>query len=834
MKVSLNVIKQFINFELPPTGELVPRINAQLGGVEDVIDLNAKYKDAKIVHVVECEKHPNADKLSVCKVDAGTGELVQIVCGANNVHAGMWAVWLPPKSTVPATYDEPEPFVLGARELRGVVSNGMLASARELAIGDDHDGIVDILESDIPEGKELSAGVSFAEVFGLDDTIIDIENKMFTHRPDLFGQLGVAREIAGIFKQQFRSPQWYRVSPTFADVSDRLELDVFNDANDKAPRFMAVAMSDVEVKQSPLWLKCALVAMGGKPINNIVDATNYVMLLTAQPTHAYDYDKLRGRKLGVRMATKGEEVSLLNGKTYELTPDDIIIADSDGPIGLAGIMGGSNSEVSSETKNIVLEVANFDMYAVRKSSMRHGLFTDALTRFNKGQSPFQAQYVTDLLMTVVAGIASGRQGSSVVDLGSYNDGGVFEIGEGTSEIHALHPQGITTTFINDRLGLNLADEEIQKLLENVEFQVAIDEKGVSVRRPFWRTDIDEPEDVVEEVGRLYGYDKLPRELPYRSTKPTVVNARRSLAQAVRNALMRAGANEVLTYSFVHERILTAAGQNSDDAYRLSNALSPDLHFYRLSVTPSLLDKVHANIKAEYDEFTLFEIGKTHSKVNGLDDEGLPPEPAVVAGVYASKSGKEGAAFYRVKAQVAFLMSQLSMEVVYEPLGGKSTAAVVAPFEPKRSAVIVDKTTGRYVGVVGEYKKSVSRNFKLPEYAAGFELSLDAMLELRGQTSRRYRPLSRYPSVERDISLKTASQVSYAELYAALEAAIRTIDIEVDMAPLGIYQPDDDATKTTTFRLVLTSHDKTLTSDEANQIIDTLVSRLVASVDAEIV
>ena len=193
MKVSLNIVKSFIETELPAVDELVQRINERLGGVENIIDLNAKYKDAKIVRVVECEKHPDADKLSLCQVDAGTGELVQVVCGAPNVHANMWAVWLPPESVVPATFDDAEPFVLGARELRGKMSNGMLASARELAIGDDHNGIIDITKSDIPSGAELVAGASFAKVFGLDDTIIEIENKMFTHRPDCFGQLGVAR-----------------------------------------------------------------------------------------------------------------------------------------------------------------------------------------------------------------------------------------------------------------------------------------------------------------------------------------------------------------------------------------------------------------------------------------------------------------------------------------------------------------------------------------------------------------------------------------------------------------------------------------------------------------
>ena len=304
MKVSLNTVKKYAGLELPTVEELVARINAQLGGVEEVIDLSAKYKDAKIVKVVECEKHANADKLSVCKIDAGTGELIQVVCGAPNVHADMWAIWLPPNSTVPSSFDDNEPFVLGARELRGVMSSGMLASAKELAIGDDHSGIIEITDTDVPEGKALREGASFAEVFGLDDTIIDIENKMFTHRPDLFGQLGVAREIAAIVQDpptsdvsdlgdendtRYVNPDWYWQVAEFTGAKG-LALDVFNDTPESVPRFMAVAMNNVTVGPSPLWLQCELVRWGSKSINNVVDMTNYIMLLTSQPTHAYDYD----------------------------------------------------------------------------------------------------------------------------------------------------------------------------------------------------------------------------------------------------------------------------------------------------------------------------------------------------------------------------------------------------------------------------------------------------------------------------------------------------------------------------------------------------------------
>ena len=535
MKVSLNIIKQLINFELPPVDELVARVNQQLGGVDEVIDLNAKYGGARIVRVVECAKHPNADRLSVTKIDDGRAVadvprdengLVQVVCGAPNVHADMWAIWLPPKSTVPASFDDSEPFVLDARPLRGVLSQGMLAAADELDIGTDHEGIVEIHERDVPVGVELTAGARFAEMFGLDDYVLDIENKMFTHRPDCFGQLGVAREIAGIFHQQFTSPDWYKSVQQFTSA-EGLDLTVTNDAPELVPRFMAVAIRDVTVQPSPLWLQCQLVAMGGKPINNIVDATNYMMFMTAQPTHAYDYDKLRGHKLGARLARDGEKVSLLNGKQYELTNDDIVIADGEGVVGLAGIMGGTDTEVSDGTKNIVLECANFDMYALRRTAMRHGIFTDALTRFNKGQSPLQNAAVLKQLMSMVGGV----QASEVFDLKQFSD----ELDDYFDGKYTPANIDIDSKFINERLGLDLSDDDICNLLNNVEIKSHGPEEEldyICIQSLFWRTDLELPEDIVEEVGRLYGFDKLPRQLPMRSIKPATRNPRRWLKQAI--------------------------------------------------------------------------------------------------------------------------------------------------------------------------------------------------------------------------------------------------------------------------------------------------------------
>ena len=841
MKVSLNVIKQLINFELPPVDELAQLINRQLGKVDRVENLAERYRGARVVRVVECAKHPNADRLSVTKIDDGMAVpdvprdengLVQVVCGAPNVQAGMWAVWLPPASTVPASILEGEPFTLDARKLRGVLSQGMLAAADELAIGTDHEGIVALTPRDLPAGKVLQPGADFATLFGLDDYVLDIENKMFTHRPDCFGQLGVAREIAGILHQPFTSPTWYNLEQVFGD-GDSVPLAVSNDIPQLVPRFMAVAIRGVQVAPSPFWLQCQLVAMGAKPINNIVDATNYVMLMTAQPTHAYDYDTLHGGQLGVRMAQQGETLALLSGKTIELTPDDIVIADGQGPVALGGIMGGSRTEVSATTTTIVLECATFDMYAVRKMAMRHGVFTDALARFNKGQSPLQNAAVLNRLI----GMVGGEQASPVIDIKPFTSehGGILdEYFAGKYEPATID---ITSRFINQRLGSYLAENDICTLLNNVEIHSHGPENElgyICLQVPFWRTDLETKEDIVEEIGRLHGFDTVPRQLPMRRIQPARKNPRRELKRVVRAALAKAGANEVLSYSFVHERVLRGAGQDPAQAFRLSNALSPDLQYYRLSVLPSLLDKVHANIKAGHSEFMLFEIGKGHTKAR-MGEDGLPAEQSLIDLVYSSKKPRAGAAFYRVRATLDQLAHDSGLTLVYTPVTAAQDDPVYAPFDINRSAHVwvegseaASQSERQLIGVVGELRPAVVKHFKLPDYTAAASLRLDVMEQVWRDTMVHYQPMSRYPTTARDISIQTSTEVTYDELMQAVSSAMTRAsetypDVTIrDLTPLSIYKATPDAShQTTTFRLTLSSSQATLSAERVRSIIRTV-------------
>ena len=831
MKISVNWMQWYAgDVQIMPNGieELTAKIGAQLGAIEEVADIGEKYQGIVIAKVISCDKHPNADKLSLCAIDDGgitpavnrdDSGYIQVVCGAPNVRAGLLVAWLPPGATVPSTYEK-EPFVLDAREIRGVISNGMLASAHELGLSDDHSGILE-LEADAKPGDD------FAKTYELNDYVIDIENKMFTHRPDCFGHLGVAREIAGIQGAAFKSPPWYAESNSIISVSSETiqGYGVDNQIPDLCPRYMMVAVEGVKIGPSPVWLQTYLSRVGVRPINNIVDMTNYMMLLTGQPLHAFDYDKvaLNNRAdIIVRNPAAGEKLTLLDGKTIEPRPDAILICNPNGPIALGGVMGGNNSEIDENTERIIIECANFDMYNIRKTAMEHGLFTDAVTRFNKGQSSWQCPSV---LYKAVAMVQELSPGAKPV-------GKPVDMHQPKSHNPTIT---ISASFINERLGLELTVQDMATLLRNVEFIVTTENETLTLAAPFWRTDIEIAEDVVEEIGRLHGYDKLPLDVPRRDITPASKNDTLQLKQSIREELAKAGANEVLTYSFVHGNLFQKVSQNKDLAYGLSNALSPELQYYRTTLTPSLLEKVHANIKAGYDRFALYEIGKIHLKgvFDPLEPD-LPKEDNHVGVVIAAseKSAPPGAAYYSARKFLEQLNPGLASRL--EPLAGFNFGTdewakqLAAPYQPERSAAIV--VNGVVWGVAGEFKRSVVNALKLPEYSAGFEIALET---LASDQSRPYVPLPKFPKVQQDITLKVESRTSYKEVYELLsDQLLNTAHTYASLEPADIYQSKEDPDhKNLTFRYTVAHYQKTLRNEEVNAMLDQAAAAVQAKLSA---
>jgi phenylalanyl-tRNA synthetase beta chain len=829
MKFSINNANDFSNVDLKsiPHDEIVQRMGAQLGAIEDTKEWSTYFKDTVIAKVISCEKHPNADKLNLCMIDDGgvtdvernDEGLVQVVCGANNVTAGIYVAWIPPGATVPSTYDS-DPFVLEARHLRGKISNGMIASPRELNISDEHDGILIIEDS---EAKHQPVpGEQFSSYFGLDDFIITCENKMFTHRPDCFGNLGIAREVAGIFGLQFKSPEWYTEMPVFKNVTNH-SLSVENNIQDVVPRFTVVSMDSLINTKSPTWLQSYLKRVDIKPINTIVDVTNYVMHVSGQPLHAFDYHKIEklSENPGIRprRAKKGEKITILGGKELLLHEEDIVIATDKEAVALAGVMGGAATEVDEDTKAIIIECANFDMYAIRRTSMRHGLFTEAVTRFNKGQSPLQNDRVLSYTMQLLSKLTGAKQASPVYDITSFD--------KDADNLNVVKTQA---SFINARLGSDLSSTDIQMLLENVEFVVKIQGDDIEITAPFWRMDIAIPEDIVEEVGRLYGYDKLPVVLPKRSSKPTPKNKSREFKQEIRTILATSGANELLTYSFVHGKLLENTGIDPDKwAYHLRNALSPELQYYRPSLIPSLLSKVHGNIKATTGNKTniiaLFEFGKAHVKEHFDEDEPSLPKQMnrlsfVIAADNKSANSLGQSAYYHAKKYVELITNQ---EVSYEALD-TNEYPLTSPYQKERSAVITIGPDKQPIGVVGEFRKKVTNSLKLPNYCSGFEIDVDLLFSHK--TSKIYEPLSQFPSTTQDITFEISTAHSWADLYTLIHAELAVAKAELgysyQLEPLDIFQAESVSDKKRiSFRITFTHHHKTLKTQEINETLEQL-------------
>ena len=854
MKVSLNLAQYYSDKKLPhkSVDELVQKVGAQLGAVEEVIDFGKRYDGVVVAKIVSCEKHENADKLSVCQIDVGKSPLkskfqnpdsglVQVVCGAPNVKEGMYVVWIPPGATVPVTYDK-DPFVLEARELRGVISNGMIASPSELAISEDHSGVLEIVSEDV--GKKLmKPGTEFKKLYGLNDVILDIENKMFTHRPDCFGILGVTREIFGIYGQKFEDHDWYWKVPKMFNKNfetediNRLKLEIKNELPELVPRFMAVTMDGIEVKPSPYWLSAFLMRVGVKPINNIVDLTNYYSYLTAQPLHAYDYDKVasltdgEGTILSVRFPKKGEKVALLNGKIIEPRKEAIMIATDKELVGVGGVMGGTFTEVDENTKRIIIECANFDMYNIRKTSMEHGLFTDAVTRFNKGQSPLQNDRVIVKMMDDVKHLSGGNRASNVVDS--------LHIDQAMYGRQTVSP-GITASvdFINSRLGMDLSKDEIMKTVRNVGFACLEEGKegDIEFHAPFFRTDIELPEDIVEEIGRLQGFDKMPAELPKRTMSPAIIDKELVYKKKVRETLAKLGANEVLTYSFVHEKLIENADQDPKQAFKISNALSPDLQYYRMTLTPSLLNHVHQNIKAGSNAFTLFEINKTHIKVHKDDDNGVPQELKMVSMVVASKNDKRPG-FYHARAYLDELAKELGIELTYEKIEQEFDYQVTKPFELSRSALVKIKENGEILGIIGEYKMSVVSKFKLPSACAGFEISLEELMKIADTKSSSYVPLSNYPSISQDICLEISNDLNFSEFNKAFKESLEKLAMDAGISTehnlIDIFSNDKTKNKKRiTLRIKFVDYNRTMQEKFVNQIMDKIAKLMLKETNAK--
>lgn len=839
MIVSVNWLRKYIKIDRS-IDELAELIGARLVEIERVIDFGAKYRDVVIAKVIESSPVPDSDHLNLCKIDDGgkiegverdADGLIQVVCGAPNVRAELLVAWLPPNTIVPETYDTAEPFILGARKLRGFMSNGMIASARELALWDEHDGILEI-------DRAAEPGDSFAELYELNDYLLDIENKSLTHRPDCFGLIGLAREIAAIQGEKFTSPDWFMELDPALSKTIELKQPKVTIADPKiCARYQGVVLADVDSSaRSDILTSSYLARSGVRPISAAVDITNWLMLTTGQPLHAFDYDKLLqvsgtdSPEIVVRSGRDNENITLLDGREIELTPEDIVITAGDKiqkPVALAGAMGGNETEIDSTSKNIFLESATFNLYNLRGTQFRHGIFSEAITRFTKGQPVALTAPVLARAVEMFVGQTGAKVASDIV------------------EAYPLPSESISLTMsenrISDILGQNYSTSKIKTTLDNLEYTKVETRDGlIQLTAPWWRTDLHIDEDVIEDIGRVNGYDNIKPTLPLRDFTAVAPSQFDVFRDNLRGRLAQSGGNEVLTYSFVPAALIKKVGDDPENAYRITNAISPELQNYRLSVFPSLLDKANMNFRAGYDEFLLFEFGKSHTK--GFMDQTEPNVPAethILAGVLVSKTplNASNSIFYQMKKIVEFAIERNDLGV--QPLSAEFTGEGLKAFEPKRSGLLTVHDTSssvkdfRGIGVVGELKQSVLQTFKLPNYTAVFELNLDALFELQASTNN-YKPLSKYPSVERDITLQVIASMPYEKITDVIIGAFEQTDLIGNLEPLSIYQDHDKSTKNVSFRLTFASNDRTLKGDEIAEIMTKLADAATRDLNAVVI
>lgn len=826
MIISLNWLKKFVDIDIP-VDKLVELIGSRLVEVEDVVDLGKKYQSAIIVKVVEANRIEDSDHLSLVKLDdGGTTDnierdeqgLIQVVCGAPNMHKGLTVVWLSPGAVVPSSYNTNQPFVLGSRQIKGHISHGMVASAKELDLSDDHQGILEIKD-------EIEAGTSFAKAYELDDILLNIENKSLTHRPDCFGIIGFAREVAAILGKRFITPEWLETS--FSKVIDKdFNLTVNIEDSAISSRYQAVVLGDIKPGlASPLDIQTYLARLAIRPINFVVDVTNYLMVLTGQPLHAFDYDKLLAitggsANLGVRLARSDETLELLDGHQINLSKEDIIITAGDQPIALAGAMGGASTAIDSKTERIIIESASFNLYNLRSTQMRHGIFSEAITRFTKGQPARLTEPVIYQAINMLETIGGARLLSSVVE--DYPD---------KKELTRIE---LTADKINQILGSNYKIEDIKQTLENIGFNCSLESAILIVEPPYWRSDINILEDIIEEVGRINGFDNIKAILPRLRSKAVVLSNFDKFRNDIRDNLVRLGANEVLLYSFVHGDLLKKAKQDPDNSYRLVNSISPDLQYYRQSLTPSLINAAYNNLKAGFDKFALFEINKVHDKSAGLDQEAVPVETESLALTIVNKGYIDGAAYYMVKQLLDRLAILAKLEIGFKPMDKQDNCSYL-PFENSRSAIIYNLVTGQEIGIIGEYKRLVIKDFKLPNCSAGFELDLLALLDSQKRVGSSYRPLSKFPAIERDICFQVDSIISFSDLEKAIKSSCQEIsEYNIDFKLLDIYRLEASPKKNLTFSFKVFSYEHTIDSLEAGQIIDRIGQAILSRVETEII
>jgi phenylalanyl-tRNA synthetase beta chain len=777
MRVPLNWLHEYSHPELDAAA-LAERLAMTGTEVERVERYGVTGLEHFVVgKVLEAGKHPDADRLSVCLVDIGTGSPSQIVCGAPNVAAGQTVAVATPGAVMP------DGTTLRKAKLRGMESNGMILAEDELAIGTDHAGIL-VLEED-----HLTPGMPLADVIPISTDVLVLE--ITPNRPDCLGIFGVAREVHAATGAALSRPPWAEDQGTAGGVEG---AEIVVEVPDLCPRFTARVFENVQIKPSPPWLKARLMAAGQRPISNVVDITNYVMLLTGQPLHAFDLDRVAGARLTVRAAHPGETMTTLDGQTRTLDPEMVLIADDEGPTSIAGVMGGARSEVEPTTTRVLMEIANWNGPNIHRTSLRLGLRTEASARFEKQLQPEQALEAQAVATRLMIDLCGATVAPGTIDVG----------GPGP----ALKTIRLRDARVEGLLGAPIARERSKQILEALEFEAVDADDGLDVTVPaFRRADVTREADLVEEVGRIDGLEKLPATLPSRHGASGRLTDIQRMRRRSSDALAAQGLHEIVGWSFVAPDLADRLRLRDHRALELENPMSADQSQLRTTLLGSLLDVARRNRSQGATTLRVFEAGPVYFPT---DAGQLPNERyhvgAVLIGAVRPPTWREpaprAADFFAAKGALQGLLDTLRTPWSVQP--GEQ------PFlHPGKSATII--VGGQPVGWLGEIHPLVAQQWELDEAVAAFELDLDAVPV---PATPLYEDVTSFPEVREDIAVIVGQEIAAADVLAVVRRAGAPLLARAEV--FDVYRDEQRigaGNVSLALRLSYRAPDRTLTDDE---------------------
>jgi phenylalanyl-tRNA synthetase beta chain len=795
MKVPLKWLKEYLDITLPPA-ELAERLTMAGTEVKGWQVIGGSWENIVVGQIVAINPHPNAERLSLATVGLGT-EQQTVVCGAPNLRLGDKVAFAYVGAQLIDGHSG-QVFRLKSAKIRGVVSSGMVCSEKELSISDSHEGIM-VLPADAPVSTPL--------VDYIGDVILDLD--ITPNRPDCLSVIGVAREVAALTGKEVHLPE-----ASYEEASLPIDQQILVEikAPDLCPRYSASLITGVKVAASPRWMQQRLLACGMRPINNIVDVTNYVMLEYGQPLHAFDYHRIRGKKIIVRRADDGETLVTLDGVRRLLSREMLVIADEKQAVAIAGVMGGADSEVTGETTAILLEGANFNPASICYTGNTLNLPSEARLRFERGISPELTLTAIKRATQLIIQLAGGKAAKGLVD-----------VYPGRKE---RKPILLSTARVKGLLGVEFSLDQIEKALISLGFDIKPTGSGFMVTAPYWRSDIALAEDVVEEVARIIGYDKIPaimlsEPVPRHNPDPII-----SLKREVRRSLTGYGFQEVVTYSLTSleliNKLLPSPHPLEPVPLRMANPMTADQEYLRPNLRANLLAALSANRRHEAGSIRLFELGRVYLP----RPEDLPSEPEVVCGLLSGPrfeeswhGGEEVLDFFDAKGVVDGLTSQLGAEANFEPGGDES-------LHPGKQAAIVIE--GKRLGVVGELHPKVAEAFELSGAVYLFEINLTALLPFT-IGHKLFQPIPRFPAIVRDIAVVVDSGVTNRQV----QDIITGFPLVTQVALFDLYTGGQlpPGKKSLAYRITFQSPSHTLTDDEVNEVQQQILDKLSGELGA---